>query len=81
MFELAGRAIGACWVLFVIVWIIAARFTKRTVARSQTWLRWILAIVAVESSFSKLRLFRISEYLATAFVICVTAMITQLIHL
>jgi formate hydrogenlyase subunit 4 len=41
----------------------------------------ILAIVAVESSFSKLRLFRISEYLATAFVICVTAMITQLIRL
>lgn len=41
----------------------------------------ILAIVAVESSFSKLRLFRISEYLATAFVICVTAMVTQLIHL
>lgn len=41
----------------------------------------ILAIVAIESSFSKLRLFRISEYLATAFVICVTAMITQLIRL
>jgi formate hydrogenlyase subunit 4 len=41
----------------------------------------VVAIVIVESSFSKLRLFRISEYLATAFVICVTAMITQLIRL
>jgi formate hydrogenlyase subunit 4 len=41
----------------------------------------VAAIVAVESTFAKLRLFRIAEYLATAFVISVTAMITELIHL
>jgi formate hydrogenlyase subunit 4 len=38
-------------------------------------------IVAVESSFSKLRLFRISEFLAAAFVVSVTAMITEILRL
>ncbi|HUA09019.1 MAG TPA: NADH-quinone oxidoreductase subunit H [Alphaproteobacteria bacterium] len=38
-------------------------------------------IAAVESSYSKLRLFRISEYLAAAFVVSVTAMITEMLHL
>ncbi|HVN69286.1 MAG TPA: NADH-quinone oxidoreductase subunit H [Candidatus Binatia bacterium] len=41
----------------------------------------IVAIVVVESSYSKLRLFRISEFLGGAFVVSVTAMITQLLHL
>jgi formate hydrogenlyase subunit 4 len=41
----------------------------------------ILAIVIVESSYAKLRLFRISEFLGAAFVVCVTAMITVLLHL
>jgi len=41
----------------------------------------IAVIVGVESSFSKLRLFRISEYLAAAFVVSVTAMITEMLHL
>ncbi|MGB6984918.1 MAG: NADH-quinone oxidoreductase subunit H [Candidatus Aquilonibacter sp.] len=38
-------------------------------------------IVAVESSYSKLRLFRISEFLSAAFVVSVTAMITEILHL
>lgn len=38
----------------------------------------ILAIVAIESSLSKLRLFRISEFLGAAFVTCVLAMIARL---
>jgi len=41
----------------------------------------ILAIVIVESSYAKLRLFRISEFLGAAFVVCVTAMMTELLHL
>ena len=39
--ELAGRFIAACWVVFIVVWFIAAWFAKRTVERSGTWLRWI----------------------------------------
>ena len=38
-------------------------------------------IVIVESSYAKLRLFRISEFLGAAFVVSVTAMITELLHL
>ncbi len=41
----------------------------------------IIAIIIVESSYSKLRLFRISEFLGAAFVISVTAMVTELLHL
>ncbi|HTZ55758.1 MAG TPA: NADH-quinone oxidoreductase subunit H [Candidatus Acidoferrum sp.] len=41
----------------------------------------IAIIVAVESSYAKLRLFRISEFLAAAFVVSVTAMITEILHL
>ncbi len=41
----------------------------------------VIAIVIVESSYSKLRLFRISEFLGAAFVISVTAMVTELLHL
>ncbi|HUA07973.1 MAG TPA: NADH-quinone oxidoreductase subunit H [Candidatus Acidoferrales bacterium] len=41
----------------------------------------ILIIVAVESSYAKLRLFRIAEFLAAAFVVSVTAMITEILHL
>jgi formate hydrogenlyase subunit 4 len=38
----------------------------------------ILALVAVESSLAKLRLFRISEFLGAAFITCVAAMIARL---
>lgn len=41
----------------------------------------IAAIVIVESSYAKLRLFRISEFLGAAFVVSVTAMVTELLHL
>jgi formate hydrogenlyase subunit 4 len=41
----------------------------------------IVAVVIVESSYSKLRLFRISEFLGAAFVVSVTAMVTELLHL
>lgn len=41
----------------------------------------IIAIVVVESSYAKLRLFRISEFLGAAFVVSVTAMVTELLHL
>lgn len=41
----------------------------------------IAMIVIVESSYAKLRLFRISEFLGAAFVVCVTAMLTELLHL
>jgi formate hydrogenlyase subunit 4 len=40
-----------------------------------------LGIVIVESSFAKLRLFRIAEFLGAAFVVSVTAMVTQLLRL
>jgi formate hydrogenlyase subunit 4 len=41
----------------------------------------VAAIVIVESSYAKLRLFRISEFLSAAFVVSVTAMVTELLHL
>lgn len=41
----------------------------------------VFAVVIVESSYSKLRLFRISEFLGAAFVVSVTAMITEILHL
>ena len=45
--ELAGRFIAACWVVFFSVWFIAAWFTKRTVERSRSWVRWVVWIVAI----------------------------------
>ncbi len=47
MLELAGRFIAVCWVIFFVVWFIAAWFAKRTVERSGTWTRWIVWIVAI----------------------------------
>jgi protein-S-isoprenylcysteine O-methyltransferase Ste14 len=44
--ELAGRFIAACWVVFFAVWFVAAWFTKRTVERSRSWVRWAVWIVA-----------------------------------
>ncbi len=41
-------------------------------------LGFILVLVGIESSLAKLRLFRITEFLGAAFVICVVAMITRL---
>jgi formate hydrogenlyase subunit 4 len=38
---------------------------------------FLLVLVVIESSFSKLRLFRITEFLGAAFVTCVAAMIAQ----
>jgi formate hydrogenlyase subunit 4 len=38
---------------------------------------FILVLVAIESSLSKLRLFRISEFLGAAFITSVAAMIAQ----
>ena len=38
----------------------------------------VLVIVVIESSFAKLRLFRISEFLASAFITCVAAMLMRL---
>jgi len=45
--ELAGRFIAACWVLFFVVWLIAALFAKRTIERSRSWGRPIVWIVAL----------------------------------
>jgi formate hydrogenlyase subunit 4 len=39
---------------------------------------FVLVLVVIESSFAKLRLFRISEFLGAAFVTCVAAMIARL---
>jgi formate hydrogenlyase subunit 4 len=39
---------------------------------------FVLVLVYIESSLAKLRLFRITEFLGAAFVICVVAMITRL---
>jgi protein-S-isoprenylcysteine O-methyltransferase Ste14 len=41
----AGWAISLCWVIFAIVWIVAAFATKRTVERPRTWSRWWFVIV------------------------------------
>jgi hypothetical protein len=45
--ELAGGFIAVCWVVFIVVWFIAAWFAKRTVERADTWLGWIVWIVAI----------------------------------
>jgi len=45
--ELAGRFIAACWVVFFVVWLIAAFFAKRTIERPRTWARWIVWIVLI----------------------------------
>ncbi len=39
---------------------------------------FIIVLVVIESSLAKLRLFRISEFLSAAFVICILAMVTKL---
>ena len=39
---------------------------------------FLLVLVVIESSLAKLRLFRISEFLSAAFVICLLAMVTRL---
>jgi formate hydrogenlyase subunit 4 len=41
-------------------------------------LGFLIVLIIVESSLAKLRLFRISEFLGASFIICVTAMISQL---
>lgn len=41
----------------------------------------IIAIAIIESSYAKLRLFRISEFLGAAFVVSVTAMVAELLRL
>ena len=46
MLEPAGRFIAVCWVVFLVVWFIAAWFAKRTVERSRTGVWWIVGIVA-----------------------------------
>ena len=45
----AGQVIAACWGIFVIVWLIASFFTKRTVERSISGWRflWIAAVIAL----------------------------------
>lgn len=48
--ELAtGQFIGLCWAIFLVVWIVAAFFTKRTVERSASVWRivWVGAVIAV----------------------------------
>ncbi|HVZ21668.1 MAG TPA: isoprenylcysteine carboxylmethyltransferase family protein [Vicinamibacterales bacterium] len=49
MLQLAGTVIAACWIVFVVVWFIAAWFAKRAVERSGRWFRWmwIALIVAI----------------------------------
>lgn len=44
-----GQVIAACWGVFVVVWLIASFFTKRTVERSASvWrLLWIAAVIAL----------------------------------
>ncbi|MGB8078002.1 MAG: NADH-quinone oxidoreductase subunit H, partial [Gallionella sp.] len=42
---------------------------------------FLLVLVVIESSLSKLRLFRISEFLGTAFITSVAAMIAQIFFL
>lgn len=41
-------------------------------------LGFVLVLVCIESSLAKLRLFRITEFMGAAFIICVVAMITRL---
>ena len=41
---------------------------------------FLLVLVVIESSLSKLRLFRVSEFLGAAFVTSVVAMITGLLN-
>jgi protein-S-isoprenylcysteine O-methyltransferase Ste14 len=45
--QLAGRFIAVCWVIFIVVWFMAAWFAKRTVERSGTRARWIVWIAAI----------------------------------
>jgi len=45
--EISGRFIAACWVVFFVVWFIAAWFTKRTVERSSSWMRWVVGIALI----------------------------------
>ena len=44
-----GQVIAACWGIFVVVWLIASFFTKRTVERSASiWrLVWVAALIAL----------------------------------
>ena len=57
--ELAGRFIAGCWVVFVVVWFVAAWFAKRTVERSGTsvWgIVWIAFIFLVATGSGRLGL-------------------------
>jgi len=67
-------------------WGLAHEATALSVAAAVGWvalkiLVLVAAIVIVESSYAKLRLFRIADFLAAAFIVSVTAMITELLHL
>src|SRR6185436_14992743 len=44
-----GQVIALCWGVFVVVWLVAAFFTKRTVERSQSMWRlfWIAGLLAI----------------------------------
>ena len=39
-----GAFIGACWTIFVVVWVVASLFTKRTVERSSSLWRVVAAM-------------------------------------
>lgn len=67
-------------------WGLAHEATALSVAAAVGWVAMkilvlVAAIVIVESSYAKLRLFRIADFLAAAFIVSVTAMITELLHL
>jgi len=48
---IASRFIAACWIVFFVVWFVAAWFAKRTVDRAATWTRrsivWIVVILVI----------------------------------
>lgn len=57
MLQLAGRFIGVCWVIFVVVWFVAAWFAKRTVERSGSslWgIVWIFVILLIATGSGRL---------------------------
>ncbi len=49
----AGQFIGLCWMIFLVVWLVAALFAKRTIERSASVWRmlWIGAVLAVVAAF------------------------------
>lgn len=61
-----GIFIGICWLIFAVVWVIAAFATKRTIERDSWW--WRVGLLVFAAAFILLRRSDLLAFLTGAFV-------------